>query len=132
MSGHVLLLAQSDPCLAFCSPDGPGTPFAGPYLTAIDVLRIAVVLAGVGSIVLTPKVMTTCRTWGQRSRWASLAVFTLVAMNTETEHLGDWPSPRLMLNLLAAVLALIGLWSFYRREHGTTGSVDSGPPRSGP
>lgn len=100
------------------SPDGPGTPFASPWLAVMDVLRVSTIAASVLLMVLS---MIAARQVGpqQAARFAALAFFALTVGITEIEHLGDWPSPRLPLNAAGALLGVYGVWRFCRDQRTT-------------
>lgn len=131
MSSPALLLAQSaSPCFLACSPEGPSTPFGTPVLAVFDALRALCMIAGLVVIVVTPTVVLRAGHWGQAMRFAALCAFCLVAVDTRMEHFGDYPSVRLLVDLLGTAAALLGIWSFFRSEGGTTGSgATPGPAR---
>lgn len=91
-----------------CSSDGPSTPFGNPVLAVADLLRIACAFGGLLVAATTPGV--TRRAWTELQRWRliSIGLFALVAGGTELEHLGDWPSYRLLLNIAAVGFAAWG------------------------
>ena len=97
------------------SPDDPATPFAGPYFWIMDGVRVGTAVLAIGIIVLS---ILAARQVGPRqaARFAALAVFALTTGITEIEHLGDRPSPRMLLNLAAAALGLWGVFRWYRAE----------------
>lgn len=122
---------RPDDCTGLlCVPVGPGTPFATPILIAADTVRLAVIVGGGASILLTAlSAIRASATAGQATRMAGLGLFCLVAINTKVARLGDLPSMRLALTVAAVGLSVHGMWSFRTREHPsqprTTGSGDA-------
>ena len=102
-------------CPALCSADGPSTPFASPLLIAADVIRLLVIVLAFVCIVSTPKVMHDAYSQGQRMRFLGICLFIITAATTEMEHFGDYPSYRLVLNLIGSVVTVYGTLQF-RRE----------------
>lgn len=105
-------LAVVETCSLLCSPDGPDTPFAWGVIGLADAGRFVCIIAGLLAILATPGAIRRCHTLGQHARFVSLALLVVVAVTTETEHIGDYPSYRLILNMAAAIAAACGLWSF--------------------
>lgn len=117
MGSPVLALAQSvNPCFLACSPEGPSTPFGSGLLVVLDTVRVLCVIVGIVVVVTAPRVVLRIQHWGQALRFAALAGFCLVAIDTRIEHLGDWPSVRLLVDVASTVAAAAGLWSYLYRE----------------
>lgn len=116
--GKLVLAQSANPCFLACSPEGPSTPFANPLFIALDVVRVLCVLIGLVVIVTTPRVLLIVGHWGQAMRFGALAGFSLVAVDSRIEHIGDWPSVRLLIDVLSTAAACAGIWSyFYREQH---------------
>jgi hypothetical protein len=117
-----------DLCFVFCSPEGPSTPFGSPLLAVLDVARVVCMIVGVAVVVATPRIVQRATHWGQGCRFGALAVFCLVAIDTRLEHFGDYASPRLLVDLVGTILALVGVWSYFRcDERDSSGAARSGP-----
>jgi hypothetical protein len=99
-----------------CSPNGPGTPFSNGWLALFDCLRVVCVLTCLATLAVTARAYGCAQVAGQRARVIALMLFMLQAITTETEHLGDYASARLLFNLAAAVWALYGMWQM-RQEY---------------
>lgn len=99
-----------------CSPNGPGTPFGNGWLALFDVLRIVCILTCLLTLGVTARVYGELGASGQRARVHALMLFMLQAVTTESEHLGDYASARLLFNLAAALWALYGMWQM-RQEY---------------
>lgn len=116
MSSPVLLLASMTPCFLACTPEGPGTPFGSPLLVVVDTLRVLCVLAGLAVALVMPHVLRTVDDWGQALRFAALAGFYLVSIDSRFEHLGDHPSMRMLFDVAAVTAGAVGIWSYLYRE----------------
>lgn len=124
-------LLRLDGCPGFwCSSSGPGTPFATPLLAVCDVMRILCALGGVAVVWALPKAIRRAVTHGQRSRLLGLGLFAVIVLTGQSVHLGDVPSVRLPLTLVAIGFSVHGMWSIHRYERpaqplGGTGAVDA-------
>jgi hypothetical protein len=99
-----------------CSPDGPGTPFGTPLIALFDTIRVVCVLAALATIGFTLPAYPKMSSGGQRARMVALLLFTLQAITTESEHIGDYASLRLGFNLAAVLYGLYGIWQLRREE----------------
>jgi hypothetical protein len=97
----------------WCNPTYPGTPFGTWYLAIFDVLRVVCVIAALG---LIGQVGAAWRRsvyhGGQRDRYAALALFAMIAIGTELADLGNIASYRLVVDIIAVLLAIRGLRRF--------------------
>lgn len=91
-----------------CSSDGPNLPFGSWLLTIADSVRLICVISGLVIAAATPTLSRRSWTALQRLRMVSIGLFALVAGTTELEHLGDYPSYRLLFNIVAVGFALRG------------------------
>lgn len=124
MSSPGLFLAQDvleprAPCFLFCTPVGPNTPFSTPLLAALDTARVLCVVVGIVVVVSILRILLRPQSWSQRCTFAALAMYALVAIDTRLEHLGDYPSARTGLDIVATLLAAAGLLLFYLHEEWT-------------
>lgn len=101
-------------CPALCSADGPSTPFATPYLDVVDTVRVVVVVLALCCVIATPQVMYNAYSQGQRMRFFGICLFIITAATTEMAHFGDYPSYRLVLNLVGTVATTYGVLQFLR------------------
>lgn len=99
-----------------CSPDYPGHPFGSGWLALFDAARLLCAFLAVVTLTYTPGTFARARTRGQRARLAALSLLSLQAVVTEIEHLGDYASLRLALNLAAVCFALYGTRALYREQ----------------
>lgn len=97
-----------------CASDTPGVPFSGGWMILWDTLRVACVLGAVAIAGSTPAVAWRAVDRYQRRRFIGAALFAIVVCITEVEHLGDMPSIRLVLNLLAVGFMVAGYLGFWR------------------
>lgn len=101
-----------DLCPWLCrAPQQPGTPFAWPVLTVIDVFRVYIAVAAAILIVLSVWSIHRSGASGQKSRFAYAAFMTVGALGTELEQIGMWPHYRFVIYLVGVT---IGLWAYYR------------------
>jgi hypothetical protein len=103
------MVKNLDNCFALCAPAGPGTPFGTTGLILIDSLRIITMLIGMVVIVWTPRLVLQAPSIGQQCRLASQAMFCLIVIGTEVDHMGDYAHYRLYVSFFAVVLMLYGL-----------------------
>jgi hypothetical protein len=96
-------------CFVLCAPSGPGTPFGNAVLIAEDILRIITMLLGMANIVWTPRLVLQAPALGQQCRLASQALFCLVVIGTEIDHMGDYAHYRLFVSFGAIAVMLFGL-----------------------
>lgn len=110
-----------------CSPTGPGVPFGTWYLTLFDVTRVLCVAV---SIWLLGSIGAAWRRsyphGGQRDRYAALGLLALIVIGTEIENLGNIASYRLVLSIVAMLLAVRGLHRFDREQPAAPGGTPSG------
>lgn len=99
-----------------CSPDGPGTPFGNGWIALFDSVRVVCVLAALATIGFTLPAYPKMSSGGQRARMVALLLFTLQAITTESEHIGDYASLRLGFNLAAVLYGLYGIWQLRRED----------------
>lgn len=114
MSSVALLLASTTPCFLACTPVGPDEPFGSPLLVVVDTLRILSLLGGVFVVIVTPSIILRVAHWGQAVRFGALFGFCLVSIDSRLEHLGDYPSLRMLFDVAAIVAAVVGVWSYLR------------------
>lgn len=93
------------------SPDGPGTPFAGPAFWLLDSARLVTVVLAVIVVVLSVRAAGRAPA-GQAARFVALAAFALAAGVTELDHFGDFASPRLLLNIVGCGAGVFGVTRF--------------------
>lgn len=103
------MVKNLDNCFALCAPNGPGTPFGTPGLVWIDSLRVLTMLVGMAVIVWTPRLVMQAPAFGQQCRLASQAMFCLIVIGTEVDHMGDYAHYRLYVSFVAVALMLYGL-----------------------
>jgi hypothetical protein len=96
-------------CFMLCAPSGPGTPFGSFVLILVDCLRILTMLIGMAVIVWTPRLVLESPALGQQCRLASQAMFALIVIGTEIDHMGDYAHYRLYVSFIAVALMLFGL-----------------------
>jgi hypothetical protein len=101
-------------CYALCAPDGPNTPFAFPTLFLTDILRICIMLLGVAIIVLTPRLVLSSPSKGQKARLLGQGIFALIVIGTEVDHIGDYMHYRLVLTLIGVSVMWWGLMQLKR------------------
>lgn len=106
------MLANSCTTIVVCNPGGPSTPFATWWLILFDTIRSLCIVADVVVITQVPRALARCRTSAQRARFIAFALWALVVITTEAEHLGDGAGIRLALNVTATGYALWGMWGF--------------------
>lgn len=96
------------------APLGPSTPFGTPLLILVDTLRVFVMVAGLGLAAVTPyAAFTRSMSRGQLIRFLSLALYAGAAAGTELAHLGDYAHWRLVVNVAAAILGVLGMSSLF-------------------
>lgn len=102
----------AEPCTwnVVCSPYTPHTPFGSPLLILWDSARTLTILACVVTLAFMPTVFYTCVTPGQRARYFALVLWLLQDITTESTHLGDDASIRLLFNMGAALIGLYGVY----------------------
>ena len=100
-----------------CTPTGPHQPFGSVLLGVADSGRLLVIVA---ALVL---VFCSGMAWqrsvpnsGQRMRFISLSLFAAVVIGTELENIGNTPSYRLPVSIIAVVCGIIGLWKFRKEQ----------------
>lgn len=117
MTGH----GDCNPLL--CNPTGPHDLFGTPLLATADTIRLLVILAALALVFSIGMAwQRSVRHGGQRMRYISLALFAAIVVGTELENLGNIPSYRLVVSVIAVVSGIIGLWKF--RNEDPVGSVD--------
>lgn len=93
-----------------CSPTSPGHPFGSWYLAIADITRLLCIF---GAFTLVAKIGVAWRRsmphQGQRDRYLALGLLAMVITGTELENIGNYPSYRLILSLIALAFALRGL-----------------------
>lgn len=97
---------------------GPSTPFATPILMVADSLRLLCMIFGSLIILYMPTAISIATNRDQRFRFYGLALFVAVSVTTETEHFGDIPNYRLLLNILGCVATAYGLVRYDREVYG--------------
>jgi hypothetical protein len=116
---HITAPAPSDSsgvfCPWLCSPDGPSTPFGTAYIAIADSIRVLCYALGLGSLTYMPSAIYHSTTRDQRLRFYGLSLFIIVAVTTESAHLGDLPSYRLVLNILGCLATAYGMFTFNRK-----------------
>lgn len=98
-----------------CSPGGPSTPFGNPALVVIDSVRVVVMLCA--ALIVGTSLWASCANRveaAQRGRFYGMSALALSVGTTETVHLGDYASYRLVLNMMGVGLSLWGVVSFIR------------------
>lgn len=116
MSSLALLLASTTPCFFGCTPEGPDAPFGSPLLAVADTVRVLCVIIGVAVILVMPHVLRTVDHWGEALRFAALTGFYLVSIDSRLEHIGDYPSVRMVFDVAAVAAGGVGVWSYLYRE----------------
>lgn len=91
-----------------CSPSGPGTPFAPGWMILWDSLRVLLVVGSLAIIARSTQLYIEARRQRQAERFLALALFALVCLTTELSKLGNDPSYRLAINLVAVLAGLSG------------------------
>lgn len=100
-----------------CSPHGPDTPFGNPALVVIDSVRIVVILCAAAIVGTSLWASAANRVEAaQRGRFYGMCALALSVGTTETVHLGDYASYRLVLNIVGVGLSLWGVVSFLRES----------------
>lgn len=107
-------------------PSGPDTPWGNPTLCVLDTLRLIIIVLGLLCLLDTPRLIYLSTVLGQRIRILACTLFSIVAILTEYNHIGDYAHWRLAVNLIATVCMSWGYWSFQRWETGPTYSNKSG------
>jgi len=113
-----------------CSPDGPGKPFGTAWIALFDSVRVICVLAALITLAFTPGVYEHLRAPGQRARMIALTLFTLQSITTESEHIGDYASLRLLFNVAAVLYGLYGILQLRKEEPARMRSRND-PPSAG-
>lgn len=92
------------------SPEDPSTPFHGLGLFVLDSVRVLCALIAISVIVASFRLAlkTSPR---QSARFLGLAILSLAVGVTEIEHLGDYASARMVLNVVGCMAAAYGLWA---------------------
>lgn len=97
----------------WCNPTGPGTPFGTWYIAIFDSCRVLCVIV---SMWLISEIAQAWRRsfahGGQRDRYAALGLFAFIVIANEVSSFGDIASYRLVLSVLAVLLAVRGLRRF--------------------
>jgi|SRR5882762_7350943 len=107
---NINLLAEVCTWNIVCSPYTPHTPFATSMLILWDTARVITILACVVTLVWMPSAFASCITHGQRARYFALLLWILQDITTESTHLGDFASIRLLFNMGAALLGMYGVY----------------------
>lgn len=97
---------------------GPSTPFATPILVIADSVRLLCMIFGALIILYMPTAISIAASRDQRFHFYGLALFVAVSVTTETEHFGDIPNYRLLLNILGCVATAYGLVRYDREVYG--------------
>lgn len=106
------MIASGCSVIVLCNPGGPSTPFGNWWLALFDTARCLSIIGGIAVIAQVPGGLTRCHNSGQRARLIAFALWALVVITTEAEHLGDGAGIRLALNVAATAYALWGMWGF--------------------
>lgn len=96
-----------------CTTAAPGRPFSTPLLVLFDSIRLIVLILCVINLVLTTVHFDKLSAPGQRNRMLSGVLWTLQTLTTESIHLGDQATMRLIFNSLATVAFFYGLWQVH-------------------
>lgn len=109
---------EQDYCSAlFCGPDQPSLPFSSPLLIVCDVVRVLCAACGVGVIAYSILGVVQAPIAAQKARFLALALLAVIVGGTELTHLGDYPSARLLLHIVAVLVGLFGVVSFRSEAH---------------
>lgn len=108
------MVRNPENCFVLCAPGGPGIPFGTPGLIALDCLRIVTMLIGVAIIVWTPRLVLEAPSIGQQARLASQAMFCLIVIGTEIDHMGDYAHYRLYVSFVAVSVMFYGLTRLHK------------------
>jgi peptidoglycan/LPS O-acetylase OafA/YrhL len=107
---------QSFGCPWFCTAeDGPSAPFTTPFLLIADSVRLFCILCGMVVVLYVPTALNCVRSRTRRMQLYGLALFMIVAITTEAEHIGDQPNYRLVLNLIGCICTVYGLVTYRQR-----------------
>jgi len=93
-----------------CTTDLPGRPFGSLELTLFDTFRVLVLVLCVINLIMAAMFYDKFTVIGQRNKVLSGVLWTLQTITTESIHLGDQATMRLIVNGLATIAFFYGLW----------------------
>lgn len=93
------------------APQTPDTPFAWPFFTVLDTLRVYIAVAALAIVVMSAWAIRRSRISGQKGRFVCVALLCVGAFGTEIQQIGMWPHYRFVVYFAGVT---IGLWSYYR------------------
>jgi hypothetical protein len=102
-----------------CTTEPPGHPFGDLELSIFDTFRLLVLVLCVINLILSAMFYDRFTATGQRNRVLSGILWTLQTLTTESIHLGDQATMRLIVNGLATVAFFYGLWQVRAADRAT-------------